>query len=122
MSITEDLIPIVMFLCFFGAFAVFAYYRAQWRSEQQNTLRQAIDKDQPLTQELVQARSGQGKPLRYRDLRRGLVLLAIALSMFGFSIIVPSDEPNNIVRGLALFPLLVGLAYVIMHKLDLDKE
>ncbi|MEO0574420.1 MAG: DUF6249 domain-containing protein [Pseudomonadota bacterium] len=118
----EDFIPIVMFLCVIAGFAIYAFYKARWRSEQQTTLRQAIDKDQALTEELVQALTGQGKPAPFRDLRRGLVLLAIAIAMFGFSLFAPDDEANSVFRGLALFPLLVGFAYIVMHKLSLSQE
>lgn len=122
MTNPEDFIPIAMFICLLIGFAVYAFYKSRWRAEQQTTLRQAIDKDQALTEELVQALTGQGKPVPFRDLRRGLVLLAIALAMFGFSLFAPDDEANSVFRGLALFPLLISFAYIAMHKLSLNRE
>lgn len=114
-------VPIVMFLSIFGGVATWLYFRAKTRTEQQLTLRKAIDQGQSLSEDMVQALTGELKRSPFADLRRGLILLAIALSVLGFGWLQDDDDASVVLYGVALFPLLLSFAYLAMHKLGLNR-
>ncbi|MEM7762852.1 MAG: DUF6249 domain-containing protein [Pseudomonadota bacterium] len=118
----EEIIPIVMFLCLFGGVAIWLYFRARTRLSEQETLRRAIDQGQQLTDSMVEALTSY-KPLPDRDLRRGLILLALAISLGAFGFLIPdAEEAAQVFVALAVFPLLLSFAYLLMHKMGLGRE
>jgi hypothetical protein len=77
----------------------------------------ALDKGQDLTPEVID-RLGHPKPSKYKDLRAALIFIAIALAMGIFGFMIPDDDEEValIFAGMASFPLLIGLAYLIMWR------
>jgi len=76
----------------------------------QRTLREALLRGSPLTPELL---AGMEEPAQSRgggDDRIGLILIAIALAMIGFGILMNSQDNLRAMTGVALFPLFVGAA------------
>ena len=64
---------------------------------------------------------------KYRDLRKGLILIAISLSIVGFSLLAEFRSNGNLdlnkaLMGIALFPGLVGTAYLLLYKFDSKNE
>ena len=50
---------------------------------------------------------------RHADLRTGIILIALALAFFGLGAVIPGGETaRSAVNGVAMFPLLIGIAYV----------
>jgi hypothetical protein len=63
-----------------------------------------------LTPELL---AGMDEPAQHRALgddRIGLILVAIALAMIGFGLLMNSHDNLRAMTGIALFPLFVGIA------------
>lgn len=118
---SEELIPIIFTLSILGGLCAWFYFRAKSRASEQETLRHAIDQGQTLSEEMVAAMTSY-KPLPFRDLRRGLVLLAIGIAMIGFGWLIPEEEATLIFAGLSLFPLLLSFAYLAMHKFGLTRD
>ena len=117
MDLTEILVPIVFFATVFGITYAIVAFRHRNRKAAQATLRAAIEKGQELSPEIVQSLTGYAPPSGDRDMRRGLVLLAVALATLGFGFILPDEEATAVFMGVALFPLLIGIAYLIMTRL-----
>jgi len=46
------------------------------------------------------------------DLRRGILLVALAVALIGFGLIADDEFPF---AGAALFPGLIGIAYIVFH-------
>ena len=91
------------------------WLRYKGRNDTQQTIRMAIDKGQELTPELID-RLGHPKPSKNRDLRLGVIWLAVAGALGIFSQVVPDEEANTIMLGMAAFPLFIGLAYIIIWR------
>ena len=92
-------------------FALFQIARIIRTFSVQRTLREALLRGSPLTPELL---AGMEEPAQSRggggDDRIGLVLIAIALAMIGFGVLMNSQDNLRAMTGVALFPLFVGAA------------
>ena len=94
---------------------VFFWLRYKGRQDTQQTIRLAIDKGQELTPELID-RLGHPKPAKNRDMRLGIIWLAVAGALAIFGQAVPDEEANTILLGVAAFPLFIGAAYLIIWR------
>ncbi len=81
----------------------------------QQTIRLALDKGQELSPELVD-RLGHPKPTKNKDMRLGVMWLAVAGALAIFGQVVPDENANTIFWGIAAFPLFIGLAYMIIWR------
>lgn len=119
----EEFIPIALFIVVGVVLSLVLYFRFRSRAEMQQTVRLALDKGTELTPELID-RLGEPKPDSDRDLRRGLIWLALAFGLALCGFFVP-DPTNHALRGClagAAFPLLIGIAYMIMWRFGALKE
>ncbi len=91
------------------------WLRYKGRNDTQQTIRMAIDKGQELTPELID-RLGHPKPAKNRDMRLGVIWLAVAGAFGIFGQAIPDDEANTILLGIAAFPLFIGVAYLIIWR------
>ena len=113
-------IPIVMFVSIAVVFSLWFNYRYKARVETQQTFRLALEKGSELSPEFIK-QLGEPEPNEDRDLRRGLIWVAIGLA---FAILgVAIDEPDAVgpLLGTAAFPALVGVAYLIMWRYGVRK-
>lgn len=76
-------------------------------------LKSMIDRGETPTTEFIAALGVQPKK-RHGDLRVGLILVAISIATILFGGAIPDDEATRIMGGIAMFPLLVGLVYMVM--------
>ena len=113
----EELIPIVMFIALAVVICFFFWFRYRARGDMQKTIRSAIDKGQELTPELID-RLGSPREHKDKDLRLGLIWLslAIALALCGWAVPDPSGHALRGCLAGAAFPLMIGLAYMIMWR------
>ncbi len=111
-----EMIPIVMFAGLTIVFCVLFWFRYRARSEMQQTFRAALDKGQELTPEIID-RLGHPKASKDRDMRLGVIWLAIAVGLVAFGFGIPEEEEvPRIFAGIAAFPFAIGIAYLILHK------
>jgi hypothetical protein len=91
-------------------FALFQIARIIRTFSIQRTVREALLRGSTLTPELL---AGMDEPARRRvsdDDRIGMVLVAIALALIGFGLLMNSQDNLRAMTGIALFPLFVGVA------------
>ena len=113
---SEELIPITMFLGMTIIFCALFWFRYKSRTEMQQTFRAALDKGQELTPEIID-RLGHPKASKDKDLRLGVIWLALAIGLVAFGFGIPDDEDvARIFAGIAAFPFAIGVAYMILHK------
>jgi len=108
------------------------YLKSREKREIQETVRHAIDKGQELPPELINALTqdvASKLPSRTRDLRRGVIWLAVGvgLAAFGFLSDLGWDhhEMENIgngMLGLAAIPATIGLAYLVLSFFNPNKD
>lgn len=107
----EELIPIVLFLTIGGVFVLAYYFRYRTRQDIQTTVRTAIERDAPLSPELIETLSRSiANP--HADLRRGVVSLAIGLAFFLMAGLIGEEDAEGPLMAIAMFPILVGIAYL----------
>ena len=112
----ETMIPIVMFISIAVAFCVLFWFRFKTKEGMQQTFRAAMDKGQELTPEIID-RLGHPKPAKDKDLRLGIIWIAVAVGVTAFGFGIPDeDEVARIFMGIAAFPLVIGVAYLILNK------
>lgn len=95
------------------AFAAF-FFNYKQRRIVYDTVKVAIDKTGTVDPALVEAimRENIGPNA---DLRRGIILIAIAAAFAILGLSVPDEDAVRAMLGIASFPGLVGLAYVGFH-------
>lgn len=124
----EILIPISLFAMIAALVIVPRYFRSQERQKMAETLRAAIEKGQPLPPEVIDAMSSNVRspgipPSPARDLRTGIIWVAVALGLVALGLIVGFDEPDASYWfiGIAAFPGFIGLAFVALGLLNRKK-
>ena len=133
----EDFIPIIAILSVFGTITAIivgpTYFKTRERRDMQKTVRAAIDKGQPLPPEVIEALSNEAAraaPSRTRDIRRGIIWLAVGIGMAAFGLIndySDADGPfdggfGNGMLGLAAIPATIGLAYLVLSFFNKNKD
>ena len=134
----QDFIPLVAILSVFGTLTAIifgpTYLKFRERRETQETVRRAIDKGQDLPPEVLDALTRdvtKNLPSRTRDIRRGIIWLAVGIGIAAFGLINDmgwnsSDdwprELGNGLLGIAAIPLTVGLAYLVLSFFNKNKD
>jgi Na+/H+ antiporter NhaD/arsenite permease-like protein len=122
----HDLVPIAVFVMIAVIVVVPRYLRSLERQKMAETLRAAIEKGQPLPPEMINVLTADVKPppSPQRDLRRGMLLLAVALALVVMGLLVGQGEPDATypMIGLAAIPGFIGLAFIAMSRLGRDRS
>lgn len=112
---SDILVPITMFVSIAVVFALAFKYRARQREQIQVTVRQAIDKGQELTPELLEKLGHTGaRPAS--DLRRGVIAAALGFGIGLFALILGEDDATRPLMAIGAIPILIGLAYLGLWK------
>jgi len=94
---------------------MFFWFRYKNRRDLQQTIRLALDKGHELSPELID-RLGHPAPAKNKDLRLGIMWLAFALASAILGVAIPDEDANEILLGIAAFPLFIGLAYLLIAR------
>lgn len=87
------------------------YFRSKAHARSSALIEKLIDKGEPLTPELVRT-LGVRANTQHRDLKTGMILVAIALATIIFGRVIPEEEAHEVMSGLAMFPFFVGTAFI----------
>lgn len=112
---SELMVPITMFISIAVVVVLGLYYRYRGRVEVQKSLRQAIEGGQQLTPEFLKL---LGDPPRHprADLRRGIVILALAAGFAVFGLLLGEEDAVQPMLAVASFPAVIGVAYLLLWK------
>ncbi len=111
----EVAVPLAFFAALVAILSVFLAARYFIRKQVHETIRQAIDKGQELTPEILE-RLGETPKSPESDLRRGIFAVGVALAFVVFGFAIPEQEALRPMLGIGAFPLLIGLAYLALWK------
>lgn len=101
--------PVILLIIFF-------WFRYRNRQETQQTIRMALDKGQELTPELID-RLGSPKPPHNKDLRLGIIWLAVGVAIAIFGQVLPDEEDAAMIMlGISAFPFCIGAAYLLIWQ------
>jgi len=114
----ETLVPLGFFASIALIFIFAFHYGHRKQQEVQETIRKAAEGGSALTPDLVRS-IGAPKAPSNTDLRRGIILITIALAIIvlGWSFEGVDEDMLSFV-GIAAFPGLVGVAYLGFHFLS----
>lgn len=132
----EDFIPIFAIFAVFGTITAIivgpTYLKSREKREMQATVRHAIDKGQDLPPELIDAMTkdvASKLPSRTRDIRRGIIWLAVGIGIAAFGAVSDmggdnwhSDGLDNGLLGVACIPAVIGLAFIVLSFFNQNKE
>ena len=112
----DELIPIIMFISIAVVLVFLFWFRFRAREGTQQTIRAALDKGHELTPEVID-RLGHPRPSKYRDLRLGVIWLAIAVGLALMAVAVGNfaTEALHGTLASAALPAAIGVGYLIIH-------
>jgi len=120
------LVPVAFMLMIVAIVVGPAWLRSRDKREMQETLRVAIEKGQALPPEVIDALSAdkeKRQPSATRDLRTGVVCIAVAVGMallaYTFSFI--AEEAMWSILGAAAIPGMIGVAFVVLSLVSKDR-
>ena len=122
------LVPLSPFLMVAAIIIVPAWLKSRERREMQQTVRAAIEKGQALPPELIEALSKDVQPKKvssaHRDLRIGVILLAVSVGMglLGAVLGMVEEEAMFWVAGSATIPGMIGIAFIILSFFNPNKS
>ena len=134
-----DLTPVLVLMVIFGGIAAIvvgpSWIKSRDRKEVQATIRAAIEKGQPLPAEVIDAMSKEATrniPSRSRDLRRGVIWIAVGVGLAAFSLLSSmgwsgddwdaSVHVGNGLLGLAAIPATIGIAFIVLSFFNKNKD
>ena len=131
-----DMTPILIVAIIFSAITAVifgpSYLKSREKRDIQTTVRHAIDKGQALPPELIDAMTkdvASKLPSRTRDLRRGVIWLAVGIGVAAFSYISALSWDDHDVSGamtammgLAAIPVTIGIAFIVLSFFNPNKE
>jgi hypothetical protein len=117
--VTEELIPIVLFLVL-GAIALgYFYWNNKNRQAVMQTVQKAIETGGEFGPELLSQLGAAVNP-RVRDLRRGIIFLALGVAGMLCSLFFSDPDFVSGIRAGSMFPLLLGGGFLLVWKLNRD--
>lgn len=120
------MIPIFFFAMIAAIVIVPRYFKSMERQKMAETLKAAIEKGQPLPNEVVDAISSGVKspPSPQRDLRTGVIWLGVGVGLAAMGWALNFEEPDATwpMIGIACFPAFIGLAFLAMYFLNRGRE
>lgn len=128
-DIISGLVPIVFFGCVvlvvIVPITIKAVLKNRERERLHETLRMMVEKGQPVSADLLDTLNS-GPPSRKppNDMRRGVILAAIALALAGMGLALGLTGHSNSVGplvGVAAFPGFLGLGFIVLALVQREK-
>ena len=116
---SELWIPIVMFIMTGFAAVGYFFFNHKNRADIMNTVQKAMDTGSPITGDLL-AKLGAAINPKIRDMRRGIVLLSIGIAGLMASMFFDDPEVLTGIRAGAVFPLMMGIGFLVVWRLNRD--
>ena len=114
-----EMVPIVLFIVLGLVIVAYYYWNHRNRVSIMDTVQKAIEQGEQLTPELLD-RLGAAVNPRMRDLRRGVVFLALGVAGLLCSLFFDMADVVNGIRAASVFPLMLGLAFLLVWKMNRD--
>jgi hypothetical protein len=107
-------VPFVVFTSLAVIIVSAFYFSYKKRRVVYDAIKVAIEKTGSIDPALVEAiiRDNVGP---YADLRKGIILIAVAAAFVLLGYNIPDDEALRPMMGVASFPGLIGVAYILFH-------
>ncbi len=122
----EIVVPLGVFAMIVACVAFPFYFVSRNRREMQRTLRAAIEKGHPVPPEMIEAltKSVKTPPTRLRDLRTGVIWLAVGIGIAGATYFGNFTDHDGDFHGIgiACIPAVIGVAFIVLSFFNPNKE
>ena len=113
------MVPIIMFIVIGVVILGYYYWNHKNRLAIMQTVQKAIETGGDFSPELL-AQMGAAVNPRMRDLRRGIIFLALGIGGLLCSLFFDVHEVVNGIRAGSVFPLMLGVGFLLVWKLNKD--
>jgi hypothetical protein len=124
-GVVGAMVPIAFIAMIAAIVIVPRYFRSLERQKMAEALKAAIERGQSLPPDLVDTMNSTAKvaPTPARDLRTGIIWLAVALGFAAFGIAIGFEEPDATfpMVAMAAFPGFIGLAFIVLGLMNRNK-
>ncbi|HXI88188.1 MAG TPA: DUF6249 domain-containing protein [Parvularculaceae bacterium] len=110
----EIIVPIALFAAVALVFLAAYFFSYRKRRIVYDAIKVAIERTGQVDAALVEAII-RDKVGPYGDLRKGVILIAVALAFIVFGAVMNEEDTLRAMIGVASFPGLIGIAYVAFH-------
>ena len=102
---------------------IVTYFRSKAHERATNVMKLMVDRGEEITPEKAKA-LGVLPSSPHKDLKTGMILIAVSVAfvIFGNVIPDPSEDARQVFTGIASFPFLVGVVYVVFWFMFARKE
>lgn len=123
--LAEILVPATFFSAVVLTVGLVSYFRFRQRKLLAETVLRLLKDGKQVTPEIIRALS-QPVPQSKKDFRSGVVLLGIGISIYIFSVVIELPTSGNMnlknaVGSLAFIPLVMGITYLLLSRLQLKQ-
>ncbi len=119
-TLAGEQVPMVLFVAIAVIYCVKYYFAHRTRQDVQSTVRVALERGDPLTADLLD-RLVQPPAPRRTDLRRGVIGIGLGIGLGVCGLVVGEPDAVRPLLAVGMVPLLLGLAYLILWRLNGDK-
>jgi hypothetical protein len=114
-----EMVPIVMFVVLGVIVIAYYYWNHKNRLSVMETVQKAIETGGELNTDLLNQLGAAVNP-RIRDFRRGIIFLSLGVAGLLCSFFFLSPDVVNGIRAGTMFPLLLGVGFLIVWKMNKD--
>lgn len=114
-----EMIPIVLFVVLGIVIIAYYYWNHKNRVSIMQTVQKAIESGNEFSPELL-AQLGAAVNPRMRDLRRGIIFLSLGVAGLLCSLFFDISHVVDGIRAGSVFPLMLGLGFLLVWKLNKD--
>jgi len=116
---TGEWVPIILFVVIGLVVVGYFYWNHRNRADVMKTVQTEIEKGGELNADLLTQLGAAVNP-RVRDLRRGIIFIAVGVAGLLCSVLLDVPEAVNGILAGSMFPLLLGAGFLLVWKLNKD--
>lgn len=121
-ALFDALVPFIVFTSLVVSLALVLRYKYRIKADLLRSIETIAKDTQALTPEVIKELARQHLSSG-SDLKKGVLLMAVALGIWGFSVCVDFPQRGNMdlndgLYGLGCFPFLVGLGFLLLHRIE----
>ena len=117
---TDAWIPIFLGLSILGIFVGFFHYNSRTKRSLHSAVEKALEKGEKLTPDLLKTLQTPNRG-KFGDFRKGVLWLAVGAALALVGILNPGEHDSN-AAYFALFPIFIGVGYIVIWKLNPEKD
>lgn len=114
---SDAFIPVILFVCVAVVAIAFMVFSHRNKIALLTTIEKSIDTGAPLTAEMLERISYNQSP-RVKDLRRGVVLVALGLAGVMAGILVGDTDARTPFMMLSMLPLFMGAGFLVVWGMN----